>query len=180
MSKILIVVDMQNDFLTGSLANESAVKVIPNIIKEFESKEYSNIIFTRDTHCGENYLSTQEGKLLPLLHCVKNSKGWEICDELSSSVLSLGVPFSVVDKPTFGFNGWHDTILSDIVKEDTEIVFVGTCTDICVVSNALIIKALFPENKVTCISSCCAPLCGMADKQEAALSVMKSCQINVI
>lgn len=177
MNKILVVVDMQNDFLTGALANESAVAVIPNIVKEIESGLYSQIIFTRDTH-ESNYLQTQEGKLLPVEHCIENTSGWNVCNELLDASSKQSIPIRFINKPTFGYQNWKQS-LSDIDSID-ELVLVGTCTDICVVSNSLILKATYPETKVTCLSNCCAPLFGSQEKQNAAIEVMKSCQINVI
>ena len=101
MNKILVVVDMQNDFLTGTLANESAVNVIPNIKREIESGKYTHIIFTRDTHT-EKYLETQEGKRLPVTHCIAGSKGWNVCDELLNSNFGIIEPM-YLNKPTFGY-----------------------------------------------------------------------------
>lgn len=174
--KILVVVDMQNDFLTGALANESAVKVIPNIIKEIKQGNYTNIIFTRDSH-DENYLNSQEGKLLPFKHCIKNTIGWQVCEDLLDATKDLNIPIIFIDKPTFGYKDWEKSIEVD---NDTELIFTGTCTDICVVSNVLAVKATFPETKVTCLANCCAPLFGSKVKQDAALEVMKSCQVNVV
>lgn len=176
MSKILVVVDMQNDFLTGTLANESAVKIIPNILREIKSGIYNHIIFTRDTH-DENYLNTQEGKLLPVVHCVYGTDGWKVCDELFKPALETKTSITLIDKPTFGYKDWGEELGLD---ENDEITICGTCTDICVVSNALTLKAAFPETPVKCIADCCAPLFGSVEKQNSALSVMESCQIEVI
>lgn len=177
MKKILVVVDMQNDFLTGTLANESAVNVIPNIIREIKSGNYDTIVFTRDTH-DENYLNTQEGKTLPVKHCIEGTWGWNVCDELIESTKTT--PTFFIDKLTFGFKNW--IYLSEYIDdiENAEFTFTGTCTDICVVSNALAIKATYPEAKVNCIANCCAPLFGSEEKQNSALSVMESCQVNII
>lgn len=179
MNKILVVVDMQNDFLTGSLANESAVNVIPNITREIKSGNYTHIIFTQDTH-QEDYLETQEGKLLPVPHCIKGTPGWKVCDELLNTK-SENSHTLFLHKPTFGFKYWDDFITPNgLDGNHSEFTFTGTCTDICVVSNALAIKTAFPEAKVKCIADCCAPLFGDPKRQEAALTVMESCQINVI
>lgn len=176
MSKILVVVDMQNDFLTGSLANESAVAIIPNIKREIESGYYDHIIFTRDTH-HDNYLETQEGKNLPVVHCIEGTWGWEVCDELMSAHEgSAKVHF--VNKPTFGYKDWDKMSLHINDIETSEITFVGTVTSICVCSNALIFKSIYPDTSVNCISNCCA---GLNDENhKSALEVMKSCQIDVI
>ncbi len=182
MKKLLIVVDMQNDFLTGSLANPEAVRILPNVRREIENADF--LIFTRDTH-DENYLNTQEGKNLPVPHCIKNTAGWEIVPELVECAKRKCPNYHVIDKPTFGWNGWfdfftEDGILSDdsILSEVDEVEFTGTCTDICVVSNALAFKASFPEISVCVKSDACAGL--TPEKHKAALDVMASCQIRVI
>lgn len=179
MNKILVVVDMQNDFLTGSLANESAVKVIPNIKREIESGKYTHIIFTRDTH-DQNYLETQEGKRLPFVHCVKDTWGWEVCDELLNANMGTIDPM-FLNKPTFGYKYWTEYFdEAYLIGDDSEFTFTGTCTDICVVSNALAVKAAFPEAQVRVLADCCAPLFGDPNLQESALNVMHSCQIDTI
>lgn len=176
MNKILVVVDMQNDFLTGTLANESAVNVIPNIKREIESGKYDHIIFTRDTH-QKDYLETQEGKKLPVEHCIQNTWGWEVASELPTG----GDNVLFLNKPTFGYNDWIGYFDANyLIGEDSEFTFTGTCTDICVVSNALAVKAAFPEAQVKCLADCCAPLFGDPKRQESALTVMESCQVDVI
>jgi len=177
MNKILVVVDMQNDFLTGSLANESAVNVIPNIKREIESGKYDHIIFTRDTH-RESYLETQEGKRLPVEHCIKDTWGWEVTSELPTG----GKNVYFLNKPTFGYNDWYDFVTHTLAVDgnEAEFTFTGTCTDICVVSNALAVKAAFSEAQVKCIADGCAPLFGDPKRQESALTVMESCQVDVI
>ncbi len=163
MKRTLIVIDMQNDFIDGALGTKEAVAIVPAVRKKIE--EYKSrgdeIIFTRDTH-GENYLETNEGKNLPVVHCVKGTPGWEIADGLCFEGAKI------IDKPSFGYTGW-----SDFDFEEVELV--GLCTDICVVSNALIIKAMFPEIKVSVDPSCCA---GVTPKtHEAALETMRCCQV---
>ena len=164
--KTLIVVDMQNDFVTGSLGTKEAQAIIPTVRKKIQ--EYVNrgdqIIFTRDTHYS-NYLDTQEGKMLPVEHCMYITKGWQIVE-------GLEVPgCKYIDKETFGWNNWND-------YDYEEIELIGVCSDICVISNALILKAQFPETKITVDASCCAGV--TPELHEAALKVMRSCQINVI
>lgn len=176
MKNVLIVVDMQNDFLTGTLANESAVQIIPNIVEEIKSGKYDHIIFTRDTHTT-NYLNTQEGELLPVEHCIINTPGWNVDDELIKEAQLTGLSIEFIDKPTFGYNNWGSVFNNQ--SDIEEVTFTGTCTDICVVSNALAVKAALPEVKVSCIAKCCAPLFGSEELQNSALNVMKSCQINV-
>lgn len=170
MEKLLIVVDMQNDFVTGALANPAAAEIIPGIKAEIESNSYDSIIFTRDTHF-KNYLETQEGKNLPIPHCMLNTNGHEIVDELKSTIqYNMS---QIVDKTTFGYQNWPSVIR----KQFDEIVLVGTCTDICVVSNALILKALYPDTIISVKENCCAGL--STEKHNAAIETMKSCQVNV-
>lgn len=164
--KTLIVVDMQNDFIDGALGTKEAQAIIPNVKKKIE--EYFNngdeIIFTRDTHEVE-YLSTNEGKHLPIPHCIIGTHGWQIAD-------GLEVPnCNHVSKPTFGWIHWNR-------RSFEEIEMIGLCTDICVVSNALILKAMFPEINITVDASCCAGV--TPETHKAALQTMKMCQINVI
>lgn len=169
MSKTLIVVDMQNDFIDGSLGTKEAQAIVSNVAKKI--KEYKDagkqVIFTRDTH-PENYLETYEGKHLPVAHCVKNTIGWQISDKLDFDIEND----ILIDKPTFGWTHWNDLIFED------EIELVGLCTDICVVSNALILKATFPNADITVDASCCAGV--TPETHKAALETMKMCQIEVI
>ena len=164
--KTLIVIDMQNDFVNGALGTKEAQDIIPNVKKKIE--EYvsngDEIIFTRDTH-GANYLETPEGKKLPVEHCIIGTHGWQIVDELE-------VPnCQCINKPTFGWTNWNGRLFD-------EIEIVGLCTDICVVSNALILKATYPEVEITVDASCCAGV--TPESHNAALLTMKMCQINVI
>ena len=163
--KTLIVVDMQNDFIDGSLGTKEAQAIVPNVKKKIQ--EYKNrgdeIIFTRDTHQSD-YLDTPEGKKLPVVHCIKGTKGWQIADGLEVEGCTY------IDKPTFGWTHWNE-------RTCQEIEMVGLCTDICVVSNALILKATFPSVEITVDASCCA---GVTPQTHlAALETMKMCQILV-
>jgi nicotinamidase-related amidase len=171
MSKMLIVVDMQNDFVTGSLANQTALEVIPFIKSEIESGKYSRVLFTQDTHY-DNYLETQEGKNLPVKHCIFGTKGWDVVDELKEYVTNT----NSIKKFTFGFNGWNEEEFG--IADVDEVVFVGICTDICVVSNVLVLKTMYPEMKVTVLAKGCAGL--TPETHNAALETMKSCQVNVV
>lgn len=168
MSKILIVVDMQSDFITGSLGTPEAQAIVPNVknkIDEYISRG-DKVIFTRDTH-HDNYLKSHEGKNLPVPHCIEGTHGWEVIEEIDKSeCLHL-------NKLTFGYMGWDLRL-----DKPTEIEIVGVCTDICVVSNALILRATFREAEITVDASCCAGV--TPESHKAALQVMKSCQINVI
>lgn len=167
MKRTLIVVDMQNDFIDGALGTKEAQSIVPNVKKKIEDYKArgDEIIFTRDTHLN-NYLDTNEGEHLPVKHCIEGTYGWLISDELDN-----GVGYPVIDKYTFGFDGW-------IHYDFEEIELVGLCTDICVVSNALILKALFPDIDITVDASCCAGV--TPETHQAALTTMKMCQINVI
>lgn len=166
MKKTLIVVDMQNDFIDMALGTEEAVAIVPAVKKKIEEylKNGDEIIFTRDTH-GENYLETPEGKKLPVPHCIKGTKGWEIADGLYVTGCKI------IDKPNFGWPFWNEEKLE-------EVEIIGLCTDICVVSNALIIKASFPEAAVRVDKSCCAGV--TPESHDAALTTMQMCQIDII
>jgi nicotinamidase-related amidase len=161
--KVLIVVDMQKDFVDGALGSAEAVAIVPAVkalIVGFDGEVY----FTRDTHF-ENYLDTTEGKKLPVPHCIKGTKGWEIADGLFVE------GSKIIDKPNFGWPHWDEEVL-----EDVEII--GLCTDICVVSNALIIKATFPDANVKVDAKCCAGV--TVESHEAALKTMAMCQIDIV
>ena len=166
MKRTLLVIDMQNDFIDGALGTAEAQAIVPAVkdkIAEY-AKRGDEIIFTRDTH-GEDYLETPEGRKLPVVHCVKDTKGWEIAD-------GLMVPEAVVvDKPNFGYPDWKERFAFE------EVELIGLCTDICVVSNALILKAQFPEADISVDSKCCAGV--TPESHEAALLTMKMCQIAV-
>ena len=167
--KILIVVDMQKDFIDGALGTAEAVAIVPSVIekiKEYENSD-SQVLYTKDTHF-ENYMDTREGRHLPVPHCIKGTAGHEIPDEI------LRGHDLIIEKPTFG-----STELVDYLEniEFDEVELIGLCTDICVVSNALLIKARFPEREVSVDSSCCAGVTPAT--HEAALTTMKMCQINV-
>lgn len=166
MKKTLIVIDMQNDFIDMALGTKEAVAIVPAVKEKIEryKKEGGEIIYTRDTH-GEDYMQTAEGKKLPVPHCIKGTKGWEIAEGLYTEGARI------IDKPNFGWPNWKEEAL-----EDVELI--GLCTDICVVSNALIIKAAFPEIAVRVDSACCAGV--TPESHEAALTTMKMCQIDVI
>ena len=170
MSKILIVIDMQNDFIDGALGTPEAVAITPAVhkkVNDYRAKG-NRIIFTRDTHFV-NYDKTLEGKHLPVPHCIAATKGWKITPGLFNEETD-----DVIQKHSFGYNRWSDF---DFTDED-EIELVGLCTDICVVSNALILKATYPETEIYVDASCCAGT--TPENHTAALQVMKSCQINVI
>lgn len=179
MKRLLIVVDYQNDFVTGSLGTPEAKLIHDNIVREIKDADY--IFFTQDTHY-ENYLETKEGKLLPVLHCIDGTEGHEIhrFDELNRAVGNKLV--DIFRKNTFAYEYLPHSIVSylgDDVKEgNLEVRFVGICTDICVVSNAVIVNTAFPEANISVVADACAGL--TPEKHNAALDVMKSIMINVI
>ena len=170
MSKILIVIDMQNDFIEGSLGTPEAVAITPKVHKKVSDyrAQGHKIIFTRDTHFV-NYSSTLEGKHLPIPHCIAATKGWKITPGLFNEETD-----DIIQKHSFGYSRWGEFNFTD----EDEIELIGLCTDICVVSNALILKALYPETEIYVDASCCAGT--TPENHKAALQVMKSCQINVI
>ena len=167
--KLLIVIDMQNDFIDGSLGTKEAVAIVPNVAKKIEEARGAGeiVVFTRDTH-QKNYLETQEGKNLPVLHCVEGTDGWQI-----SSKLKVGTS-RIFNKPSFGSMELADYAASLDGLEEIELV--GLCTGICVISNAFILKAKLPEVKISVDASCCA--CVTPESHKNALAAMKLCQIN--
>lgn len=171
MQDILIVVDMQNDFIDGALGTPEAVAIVPNVLKKIESFS-GKIIFTRDTH-QENYMQTQEGANLPVPHCIENSFGWQIREGL----LGHG-EIAVLDKPTFGSRELGEMLLELERQEPIgSICLIGLCTDICVISNALLAKAFLPEVPVSVDAACCAGVTPQSHLN--ALAAMKMCQIAV-
>ena len=167
--KILVVVDMQKDFIDGALGTAEAVAIVPAVIdriKEYETSG-SMIIYTKDTHL-ENYMDTREGRHLPVPHCIKGTEGHDIPAEI------LRGHDLIIEKPTFGSVQLVDYLAG---VDFDEVALIGLCTDICVVSNALLIKARFPEREVSVSASCCAGVTPAT--HEAALTTMKMCQINV-
>lgn len=170
----LIVVDMQNDFVTGALGTAEAKAIIPyaarRVMKALEKGE--EIIFTRDTH-SPNYLETQEGRNLPVVHCVKGTTGWELHPKIAAALKDA----VVIDKPTFGSKELAEKLALLAELDELEITLVGLCTDICVVSNALLVKAFLPETTVRVIADCCAGV--TPESHKAALDTMRMCQIQI-
>lgn len=172
MQDILVVVDMQNDFIDGALGTPEARAILPLVrdrILSFEGKVY----YTRDTH-GADYMSTREGRMLPVPHCIRGSHGWEIspalCDLPSNGIF---------DKPTFGSCTLADALAEENAREAIKsVTLIGVCTDICVISNAMLIKAALPEIDVRVDPSCCA---GVTPERHAnALEAMRACQIDIL
>ena len=173
--KALIVIDMQNDFIDAALGTPEALAIVDNVkakVMEYARDPQARIIFTRDTHHAD-YLETQEGRLLPVEHCIEGSEGWQIRSGLLPDPGFAHARIDIIDKPSFGYTGWAEEHLE---KYDIEIV--GLCTDICVVSNALILKALYPEVPISVDAACCAGV--TPAKHEAALDTMESCQIKIV
>lgn len=173
MSKLLIVVDMQNDFTYGALRNEEAIAIIPAIEKKIEAYD-GEVIFTRDTHT-EDYMNTQEGRKLPVPHCIKGTEGWAIVEPLKKFCVEKNC--RVFDKPTFGSVELMQAVAA--MSDDLdEIELIGVCTDICVISNAMLLKAAMPELTIKVDKSCCAGV--TVESHETALRAMSSCQIEIV
>lgn len=174
MKHFLIVVDMQKDFVDGALGTAEAVAIVPGVVKKIEAFE-GEIFATLDTHF-EDYMQTAEGKNLPVPHCIKGTNGWQLDKAVHAALEKKG--FTSVEKLTFGSVELPKMISNAAGGEAFDIELVGLCTDICVVSNALLLKASFPEVPINVDSACCAGV--TPDKHAAALETMRSCQIEVI
>lgn len=170
---ILVVVDMQNDFIDGALGTPEAVAIVPKVMVKMMNFD-GLVLATRDTH-GEDYLERQEGKKLPVVHCIKETHGWEIKDEIQQLLIS-----QPIDKPTFGSEALGNVLkdLNNDVEPIDSITLVGLCTDICVISNAMLLKAFLPEVPIMVDASCCAGV--TPESHERALEAMKACQIEII
>lgn len=169
--KVLIVVDMQNDFISGALGSKEARAIVPKVVEKIERRkeEGYEVVFTLDTH-GKDYLNTNEGRHLPVVHCVENTDGWR----LEKSVAAAAEGCKLYKKPTFG----SVALMEDLKRMNPQsIELIGLCTDICVISNALAAKAFLPESEITVDSACCAGV--SPKKHEAALETMRSCLITV-
>lgn len=174
MKRFLIVVDMQNDFVDGALGSEQAAAIVPAAVKKISSFD-GDIFVTLDTHF-EDYLQTAEGKKLPVAHCIKGTNGWRLNKDIKAVLDEKD--FTEVEKNTFGSVNLLGLIKKAAGEEDFSIELIGLCTDICVVSNALLLKASFPEAPISVDSACCAGVTN--EKHEAALETMRSCQIDVL
>jgi nicotinamidase-related amidase len=169
MNRVLVVVDMQNDFIDCALGTPQAVVIVPKVVERIAQAKANKeeILLTLDTH-GENYLSTQEGKYLPVIHCVEGTFGWELNDKVAAATKGC----KTFKKPTFGSLALADYLKG---KKVDEVELIGLCTDICVISNAMILKAALPETKIVVDSSCCAG--ATMEGHKVALDAMKNCQI---
>lgn len=170
--KLLVVVDMQNDFINGALGTPEAEAIVPKVAEKIKQHLAAGgeVVYTRDTHFADDYLNSQEGRNLPVPHCIKHTTGWEICPDVF-------VPgHTVIDKITFGFKGWPIYLGTGTQYESVELV--GLCTDICVISNAMLIKAFCPELPVIVDAACCAGV--TPESHENALRAMEMCQIQIL
>ena len=170
MKKAIVVVDMQKDFIDGALGTKEAQEMLPHMEAKLSAAQAAGtkLVFTMDTH-GEDYLATQEGRGLPVPHCIRGTEGWEIAASLQPFVRAAA---AVVEKPAFG-----STELPALLEDCDEIELVGLCTDICVISNALVLKAFYPEKKISVDASCCAAVTPASHAE--ALRAMKMCQVDV-
>uniref|UniRef100_UPI004057522A cysteine hydrolase family protein n=1 Tax=Agathobacter sp. TaxID=2021311 RepID=UPI004057522A len=172
MQNVLIVVDMQNDFIDGALGTKEAAAIVPNVLEKIKNFE-GTVLFTRDTH-GDDYMATQEGKNLPVPHCIKGSEGWEIRPELEALRTT-----EAIDKVTFGSSELPKKLLALNEENPIErITFVGLCTDICVISNVMVTKAFLPEAEIIVDASCCAGVTPQSHNN--ALEAMKVCQVKIV
>ena len=174
MKKVLVVVDMQNDFVDGALGTKEAVSIVENVVNRIENFD-GKILATLDTH-ENNYMDTAEGKKLPVPHCIRMTNGWLLNEKVMMALSDKD--YKTIEKKTFGSTRLVNEIRKIKENDDLEIEFVGLCTDICVVSNVLLLKAYFPEVRMTVDASCCAGV--TPEAHNAALTTMKSCQIDVI
>ncbi len=171
MKKVLVVVDVQNDFVDGALGTKEALGIIPSVVEEI-NKDYDQIYVTYDTH-ENNYLETLEGKYLPVEHCIKDTKGWQLNTEVQNALNSKN--YICVEKPTFGSYALVQYLTA---YQPSEITLVGLCTDICVISNALLLRAALSNTTINVIEKACAGV--TVDKHLSAIEVMKSCHINIL
>lgn len=173
MRKMLLVIDIQNDFINGTLGTPEAEAIVDRVVEEIDKYPDGDVIATRDTH-PENYLETQEGRNLPVVHCVKGTPGWELHPKIAAALKDA----VVIDKPTFGSRELAEKLALLAELDELEITLVGLCTDICVVSNALLVKAFLPETTVRVIADCCAGV--TPESHKAALDTMRMCQIQIL
>lgn len=171
MKKLLLVIDMQNDFIDGALGTPEAEAIVPAVREHIEKRlsEGWDIWFTMDTHTEDKYPGSMEGRWLPVSHCVKGTDGWQIHESLKPYAKT------VIEKPNFGS---INVAFKASAKGYEEVELIGLCTDICVISNAMIIKAALPESEISVVKDCCAGV--SPESHENALSAMKTCHINII
>ena len=173
MKKLLVIVDMQNDFIDGPLGTKEAQAIVPDMV-EYIKNFYGDIVVTQDTH-QNNYLNTQEGKKLPVIHCIEGTDGWEINPDIQSAINSKKESYFIYKKPTFGSIDLANFIKSSVYDE---VIFCGVCTGICVISNVLLTKAFCPELTVKVVEKLCA--CVTPESHKAAIDTMRTCQVDII
>lgn len=175
--RVLVVIDVQNDFITGALHNDEAINRVPNIVEEILDYNPDVIFLTRDTHYGD-YLETMEGKKLKYPHCIEGSDGWQIEESVMNTVKTTSADVKIINKNTFGYDGWKAELANYKDNEETQVEVIGYCTDICVISNVLGIKAVLPNARIQVKESCCAGV----DKQghDEALRAMQRCHIDIV
>ena len=172
MKDLLVVIDMQNDFINGSLGTKEAQAIVQNAVKKIKDFE-GEVVYTQDTHYN-SYLQSQEGKYLPVQHCIKDTDGWELTLPIKQAVRGR-----IFEKNTFGSLALAETVRTMHEKQPLRsVTLIGLCTDICVISNALILKAALPEVKITIDSSCCAGI--TPESHTNALNAMRMCQVCII
>ena len=172
MRKILVVVDMQKDFVDGALGTKEAAAIVPAVVDKIREYDKENIFVTQDTH-QKDYLTTQEGRKLPVEHCIKGTPGWEINEKIAPLIKKE----NIFEKPTFGSIELAKKMAEIAENEEVTFELIGLCTDICVASNALLLKAFMPEVPIKVDCSCCAGV--TPDKHNAALETLRSCQVAV-
>ena len=180
MKRVLVVIDMQNDFIDGALGTKQAEEIVDHVTTKIKEYKGETVFATRDTH-GDDYLNTSEGRHLPVVHCVKGTEGWQLNGKVEEALRLVNA--KIIDKPTFGSEILADKLCElnrqekEQGKEGIEIELVGLCTDICVVSNALLIKAKLYETPIKVDAKCCAGV--TPESHEAALLTMKMCQVEM-
>lgn len=174
MKKFLVVVDMQKDFVDGALGTKEACAIIPAAVKKIAQFD-GEIFVTYDTHF-DDYMDTAEGRKLPVPHCIKGSEGWQLNKDIAAALKEK--KFTPVEKYTFGSVKLPDLIKKAAGTEEFSVELIGLCTDICVISNALLLKANFPEADIAVDEKCCAGV--TPEKHDAAVETMKSCQIDIL
>lgn len=178
--KLLVVIDMQNDFIDGALGTPEAQAIVPHVvakIREYRRDTNNIILFTKDTHF-EDYLYTLEGKNLPVPHCIRGTNGWALNEQIQNQ---LDDSAKIIEKRTFGYQDWVNYLIEhfgyEVLSEVESIEVVGLCTDICVISNVMILKSIFDNIPITVDSKCCAGVTPQSHNN--ALEAMKMCQIQV-
>ena len=176
MNKVLVVVDMQNDFITGSLGTEEAQSIVKNVKRLINQARKNDdfVVATKDTHFMKSYFATQEGENLPVIHCIKHTEGWEICD----SIKDLIYDDEIFEKTSFGSIKAMKYVASLAEEYDLDVLFCGLCTDICVISNVVLLKAIAPEVRISVKENACAGV--SPEKHDATIEVMRSLQVNIV